>query len=370
MGEKEEESGHAKESEDIFGEDLITLSQVLKLDKVLSEKLTKAFQDKAAEIGAKSKQSAKEIRWLSDYCANHRYLIEDKASRRASLSAGSNKNLFEVPDEAGTDEKDASSEIKPPAIKLNELVKRPEMFDGQKPPARKWIDDYEKAAEVNGWNDKLKVRYFSTFLDRSANDWFVGIAKEKLDDDSSWSDLKSIFIRYYLGDSDKMVLRRQINQTMQGERERATTFIPRLVRLVRLVEPQKPEEELVELIRSKLRIAYQDKLTLVDTYTIEQLNDACLKIEASLNAKEKRDQPTTNSAARKSSRNRNREEKDTNSRKSNSHEKTSEPKKGRRRYPPRHCYRCERTGHYANECKYKNKANGEVCNPKVEKNMR
>lgn len=57
-----------------------------------------------------------------------------------------------------------------PAIRLNELVKKPQNFDGYNPPARKWVDDYEKAAEANGWSQPQKVKYFSTFLEKSAND--------------------------------------------------------------------------------------------------------------------------------------------------------------------------------------------------------
>ena len=37
-----------------------------------------------------------------------------------------------------------------PTIKLNELVIKPDKFDGKKSEARRWIDDYEAAAVANG----------------------------------------------------------------------------------------------------------------------------------------------------------------------------------------------------------------------------
>jgi len=52
------------------------------------------------------------------------------------------------------------------------------------------------------------AKYFSTFLDRAANDLFVTVAKRKLGSNPSWMDLEAAFIRHYLGDPDKIVLRR------------------------------------------------------------------------------------------------------------------------------------------------------------------
>lgn len=65
-------------------------------------------------------------------------------------------------------------------IKLNELVLKPETFDGINPQPRKWIDDYEKAAKTNNWTDEITTKYFPTFLNKSAYDWYVAIALRKL----------------------------------------------------------------------------------------------------------------------------------------------------------------------------------------------
>ena len=42
---------------------------------------------------------------------------------------------------------------------MNELVIRPEVFDGVKPKPRKWLDDYEDATQANGWTDRIAVKY-------------------------------------------------------------------------------------------------------------------------------------------------------------------------------------------------------------------
>lgn len=43
-------------------------------------------------------------------------------------------------------------------IELIKLVKRPQTFDGNKPPARQWLDDFEKRSEANGWQDSSMVK--------------------------------------------------------------------------------------------------------------------------------------------------------------------------------------------------------------------
>lgn len=55
--------------------------------------------------------------------------------------------------------------------------------------------------------------------------------------------------------------------------------------MVELLDSNKQEDELVDLIRSKLKTSYQERLVLCPTYTVEELNDACLKIETSIESK-------------------------------------------------------------------------------------
>jgi len=211
---KEEDESSSDEPLDVwagvFTEDPILLSQFLALKTPVNEDIIKNFQDKAAELAAKPKKSKREQGWLNDYCLNHAKLL-------SAENLSTNNGLGPRSDYA-TPRKPILSQREIPPIKVNELVKKPESFDGHKPPARKWLDDFEKAADVNGWSDQQMVKYFSTFLEKAANDWYVTVGRRKLGPDPNWMDLRSAFIRHYLGDSDKLVLRRQIERTLQGER--------------------------------------------------------------------------------------------------------------------------------------------------------
>jgi len=351
-------SSDAGEDEDIpFTDDPLTLSQFLALQQPFNEAIIRNFQEKAAELALKEETTPKGRKWLRDYCINHGKLVQPKkdATGEGSSVSLSNRALFE---EAATHEAPRSVIVptKTPAIKLNELVKKPESFDGYKPPSRKWIDNYEKASEANDWSEQLMVRYFPTFLDKTANDWFVTVAKRKLGSNPTWPDLRSAFIRHYLGDSDKQVLRREIERAYQGEKEKATNFIPRLIRLVELADANKPEDELVDLIRSKLRHCYQDKLVLCNTYTIEELNDACLRIEASMESHKSLQNKGQMKKEEKGS-------KGSKTGQANSKKANNDKKEGKES-SVKTCYSCERKGHLARDCRSKSKANGEPCNPK------
>jgi hypothetical protein len=64
-------------------------------------------------------------------------------------------------------------EEKAAKVKLHELVTTPQKFDGQRAKARRWLDNYVRAASSNSWNDATKAKYFQSFLTGPAIDWYV-----------------------------------------------------------------------------------------------------------------------------------------------------------------------------------------------------
>lgn len=151
-----------------------------------------------------------------------------------------------------------------------------------------------------------------------------------------------------------MAVKRQIDKTFQGERESITIFMPRLLRLIQLIEPLKPEDELVEAVKEKLRATYLEKLAMHTIFTLDELNNLCLKVEAGLAAAQ---------AASKRERNLPADDK---RRKKKSEDKSSnDDKKSDRK--PIICHRCDRKGHIAPKCKATSKKDGSPCNEKPNK---
>ena len=136
-------------------------------------------------------------------------------------------------------------------IKLNELVMKPEPFDGERPRPRRWISDYEEAMLANGWSEEIAIKYFPTFLKGSAKDWYLtDVRPEPV---TKWEDVKSLFINNYLGESDYQQLSLAIEAMRQRQGESVSSFIPRARRLMLLLTPDLPEREQVQQLKLKLR---------------------------------------------------------------------------------------------------------------------
>lgn len=264
-------------------------------------------------------------------------------------------------------------EIEVKAIKRNELVIEPEPFDGIKPSPRRWIDDYERAGEANGWKKNQMVKYLPIYLQKTAYDCYVTRAVKKLGRQPSWAELKNLFITHYLGSQDKQQLRRQLEKTFQGDRESITVFLPRVLRLVELVYPLKSKDEQVEFIRERLRASYQEKLAIQSISNLDELNELCLRLEGKLASersatfrekkekemqeKHKSNSNTSNNNKRKSNDNKQNKQDSDHDQKGNNNINKSKPN------PNDTCHKCNRKGHYADKCFSKTKADGTPLKP-------
>jgi len=237
---EDDETGEVIEQEvvDLSGKHPMRLSEYLAKYKVFTEENLLQFELKALEI-TDLKGVSKELKaWLNDYTrasAKLRKLtvVQQQAgssepgagpvayhagrcetTRKDSLVAS---NHFPGRERASSSQKESESNddedsddtpllrnappiaIRPrdikeaiPKIRLNELIIRPETFDGTKPPPRQWLDDYERAANANGWTEKTMVKHLQTFITRAAQDWFVTIARRKLGPEPSWQEVRGI----------------------------------------------------------------------------------------------------------------------------------------------------------------------------------
>lgn len=207
------------------------------------------------------------------------------------------KNIYKIANIAQNQETDAPKlpprntppqqaancwQIDDPQININELVIRPEVFNGYKPKPRQWLEDYEFAATANGWSDKAKAKFFATFLEKSARDWYFTLAMPKLPKSYNWPAIKESFMQHYLGRNLKEQLNEEWGRCFQMEYESVTTFVPRAVRLYKALQPWADESEIVNSVLGKMKSRYIEALAARRIIFIDELVRICQEIDVAI----------------------------------------------------------------------------------------
>lgn len=174
-----------------------------------------------------------------------------------------------------------SGSISSTRTNLNELVVKPTQFEGYKNRAREWIEEYEDAFQANEWSEAMAIKYLPAFLKGSARDWYQSMVKHKLASIDSWAKMRNIFERHYLGKDELRLLKKQFNELIQGQREPATSFVPRAYKLLKLIQPSIDEQQAVDRILDKMRPELIMGLSLEEIDDIEELVERSTRIEDS-----------------------------------------------------------------------------------------
>lgn len=257
-------------------------------------------------------------------------------------------------------------------IKVNELVIKPEVFDGEKPKPRRWLADYQEAIIANGWDDYISIKYFPTFLARAAKDWYFTDVRCTLRPSSKWIHVKKLFEANFIQESDFEQLSQAVENMRQKPSESVSTFIPRLRRMLLMLTPDLPETEQLRQIRTKLRPEYKQWLSYSCPKTLADFREICLKIEAGLSRADqpkKHAEPNIKAASKKSWRPM-RKPKGVPNRMVGSTSSTRMTNKSApatttaTRKPDLICYRCNREGHMSKDCWAKTKKDGTTLEPK------
>jgi len=320
---------------------------------------------KSQEIFTKRNKINYEKEWLADYIEHQAKLFEapppahSPPSSRAS-PVGNQYSEHEVEEdqqlEYGPGPSSHQEEVRP--ADLNKLFVRPEPFNGIKPPARQWLDQYEKAATANNWTDAAKIKYMATFLKESAYSWLTEVVPFNYPKGATWGQLRDLFVKCYLGESDRQSAKREFDKTIQKEGERASHFIPKMVQMIRQLDRKRPQALITDDIRHKLLPEYQEKLIMFELKTIEHLYNACTKIEAGMAASKaatRRREVEAQGPSRPRPRTTNRSS--PNRARDSSSDREPSPGPSEKKDQAK-CFRCDRNNHWARDCVARAKLDG------------
>lgn len=175
------------------------------------------------------------------------------------------------------------------------------------------------------------------------------LGQRKLKQNSSWQEVRKVFISYFIGNDDRMKVKKPINRTIQKEKESITVSMPRLLRLIQLVDPGKPEDESVEAIK--------ERLAMLTIETLDELNSLSRRVEAGFTAE--RDVTRRETLYQGKDKKRTNKSSSDKSKRTESRNKTSNKELV--------CYRCDRKGHIAPNGRMKTEEDGSECRPYMKK---
>lgn len=309
----------------------VLLSELYQKGRVTNETIEK-YRDLITDLVKKEKRTEEEDRLVADFLAT---IVDVKLTAANKLLPP--RLTTEGGTSAGT--KSQPDQGVPQIIKLNELVVVPEKFDGSPHKARKWLDDYIRAATSNSWNFSTMTKYFQTYLTGTATDWYAVTGSNN----NNWTDLLSSFCRYYIGRDENLSLERQIRDAQQKQNETSTSFISRYARLATIADPNISQEKMVNAIRIRLRPEIMERLTSHHLiYNLEDLSLACISIEDNLRALRLTDRSRKES---KSNTKNERSDKPYNKSRNRKDKQDTKNKKSSLT-----CYRCRRPGHKKEDC--------------------
>jgi len=232
----------------------------------LTPQVLQEYNSAVDKLATKQDKSTDELKFLADYFST---VLKFEA--------------FNLPENLPTDELPSRLPDSTVTIKLNELVVKPELFDGKNPKPRKWIEDFIDAYESNGWNDTIAVKYFKTWLIGPAKDWYVKEVRPYITKTTKWSDIYEKFKEQYLV-TGMLKLQHFVNNVVQRSDEPIELFIPRYRRALQMLHPLISQAELVRKIIEKLRPEYKKDVILYNPSTVMELHQYCVRIEMGLTA--------------------------------------------------------------------------------------
>ena len=122
-------------------------------------------------------------------------------------------------------------------------------FAGDSARAFDFIRDYERAANINNWDDKRKAQIFESSLEGSAKIWYLGLR----DGTDNWQELLELFKRRYFPEDREWSIYEQMVIAKQYFNENAIDFVNRVLKLRKEADCGVSNSRVISIIKRGLR---------------------------------------------------------------------------------------------------------------------
>lgn len=175
-----------------------------------------------------------------------------------------------------TPEKLNKLENKKPKHKMEKMIVKPDSFSGQG-DIKTFIRQYEKAAQINNWDDDEKIKFLSIFLKETANIFLQNL--ENKGGNLSWENLKSEFINEFQPIGYSIILKNKLENRKQNDLESISSFVTEIEYLCSQVQKDMKEEEICVYILKGIREPILHAISLHDNSTLKKLKENLKKYE-------------------------------------------------------------------------------------------
>lgn len=168
------------------------------------------------------------------------------------------------------------------------MLRRPKDFNGDPREARKWLQDYEFCAKVNGWSATRKAESFPAFLAESARNWYC-VAILNTRHEKNFDTIKEQFLSVFMAHSTKTTIANELDTKLQRKGEAVSIFIMDMRSLCLEYNPRMEEEEMFNKIRRRVLRSFEPQLSLKNPRTLRKLLTTCSLLEDGMLSREKND---------------------------------------------------------------------------------
>lgn len=156
------------------------------------------------------------------------------------------------------------------------MVIKPDSFSGQG-DIKFFFKQYEKAAEVNNWDDKEKIKFLSIFLKDTANSFLENL--ENIREDWTWEDLKNEFLSEFQPIGYSILLKNKLENRRQENSESTTSYVTDIENLCRQVNKNMKEEDICIYILKGLKEPILNAISLHDNSNLKNIRNNLKKFE-------------------------------------------------------------------------------------------
>lgn len=148
----------------------------------------------------------------------------------------------------------------------------PTFRDGTRKSVEEYLAQYERVAKANGWNDAKKLVILPCYLEGAALTWFENLEQQQRpEEDLTWQQVKEGMKEVFQTIARDEQMEYRLRMRMQGEEETVESYVQDVLNLCIKVDPGMNEGIKIRYILRGLKPSLLEKVMILENDTIAHL---------------------------------------------------------------------------------------------------